>query len=510
MSAPALMALDALLHHHTAGDGTVNWPALMQEAKSMAAAFMPADAAPSGRRPHAMEEMMKKMAEEKKQGVQWQAQSSGSPLQDAFVAKSSAHAQGSMQMVPPPFVPFAAELLPGTARTTRSAVYINVPFCQTRCAFCMFYIAPYKKEEGKRYADALIKEMRLWHGSKAASGRPVNAVYMGGGTPTALEAEDLGRIISACHELLPLANDCEFTVEGRLSFFDEAKIEACLKAGANRFSLGVQTFDTEIRRSVGRLSSQEELISGLERLSSYDEAAVVIDLIFGLPGQTEETWQRDLEITANLPIHGVDLYQLIMLEGSPLARRSQSGRCAPVPDARARALMYQSGCEAMQRAHWRQISVSHFARSTRERNLYNVLAKSDADTLAFGPGAGGKLQGLAFMNHRSYEDYLKKVEAGCRPVAMMFAPADEQWRLYKDIGEQFELGALNFQELQRRHGVDLQAGAAEVFAQWQQAGLLEVHGAWVDLTLAGRFWAVTMTQLLVDYLQQQKAGGIKQ
>lgn len=505
MSAPAMMALDALLHNHTAADGSVNWSALMQEAKSMAAAFMPEGAVPPRRHGMAMEEMMKKMAEQKKQGVEWQAQIGRNPLQDAFAVKTAAHAQGSMQMVPPPFVPFAAELLPGTARTTRSAVYINVPFCQTRCAFCMFYIAPYKKEESKRYADALIKEMRLWHGSKAAQSRPINAVYMGGGTPTALEAEDLGRIISACHELLPLANDCEFTVEGRLSFFDEVKIEACLKAGANRFSLGVQTFDTEIRRAVGRLSTQEELIAGLTRLASYDEAAVVIDLIFGLPGQTEETWQRDLKLTTELPIHGVDLYQLIMLENSPLARRAQSGRCAPVPDARKRALMYQSGCEAMQRAHWRQISASHFARNTRERNLYNVLAKSDADTLAFGPGAGGKLQGLSFMNSRSYEDYLRKVEAGCRPVAMMFAPADDRWRLYKDIGEQFELGALNFQEMSRRHGVDLQECAGEVFTQWQQAGLLELHGAWADLTLAGRFWAVTMTQLLVDYLQQKQA-----
>ena len=130
---------------------------------------------------------------------------------------------------------------------------------------------------------------------------------MGGGTPTALEAEDLHRIIKTCHELFPLANDCEFTVEGRLSYFTDDKIESCLEAGANRFSLGVQSFDTEVRRRMGRLSSKEDLIRGLEHLCSYDAAAVIIDLIFGLPGQNDENWDEDLKIVSSLPIDGVDL-----------------------------------------------------------------------------------------------------------------------------------------------------------------------------------------------------------
>lgn len=491
-----------VLQNHTDKDGNVDWGGLIEEVKTMASLF----AGQGGQMPHkgtAMEEMMKKMAESQGEEVKWQANIGADPIKDAFEVKKFAHASGDTKIVPPPFVPMATDLLTNTKRTTRSAAYINVPFCQTRCAFCMFYIGPYRPEESKRYADALIKEMRMWQDSNALNAdKPIHAVYMGGGTPTALEASDLERIITACREILPVANDCEFTVEGRLSYFDDEKIEACLKAGANRFSLGVQTFDTQIRQSVGRLSTGEELIRGLENLTSYDESSVVIDLIFGLPGQTEDTWRKDLEIVSGLPIHGVDLYQLILLEGSPLQKLIKAGKYPHAPDNRERAQMYRIGCETMEKAHWKQLSVSHFGRNTRERNLYNVLAKSDADTLAFGPGAGGKIQGLAFMNTRKYEDYLKKVEDGIKPVAMMFVPGDN-WRLYKDLGEELELGFVDFAYLKKRHGIDVAAAADEVFKQWQEAGLLQFDGRFVDLTLAGRFWAVTMTQLLTNYLQKK-------
>ncbi len=482
--------------------GELNWQGFGKMAKTMAPLMMKMMKSKDGgeKKATAMEEMMKKMAE-KKIPSDWQARIGDDPIKDAFEVKRAAHVTAGVDMMmPPPFVPDAAPYLTKIPRKGRTACYINVPFCQTRCDFCMFYIGPYKKEESARYADALLKEIDLWADSPAVGSAPIHAVYMGGGTPTALESEDLYRIIKACHDRLPLANDVEFTVEGRLSYFDDQKIEACLKAGANRFSLGVQTFDTEIRRSVGRLSSREELISGLEKLCSYDEAAVIIDLIFGLPGQTEETWQNDLETAASLPIHGVDLYQLILLEGSPLDKLIKAGRHKPAPDNRMRADMYRQGCAFMEKVRWRQLSVSHFARSTRERNLYNVLAKSDADTLAFGPGAGGKVNGVQFMNTRKYEDYMAKIGEGKIAAGMIFIP-DDKWRIYKDLGEQLELGALDFKALKERHGTDVREMASGVFAQWQEAGLLNLDERFAVLTLAGRYWAVTMTQHLCEYLE---------
>lgn len=94
--------------------------------------------------------------------------------------------------------------------------------------------------------------------------------------------------------MLPLANDCEITVEGRLSNFGPDKMEACFEGGANRFSLGVQSFDTEIRQAMGRVSDRDTLIRQLQLLQSYDQAAVIVDLIYGFPMQTMERWLADI------------------------------------------------------------------------------------------------------------------------------------------------------------------------------------------------------------------------
>lgn len=455
--------------------------------------------------PQMMEMMMQKMNELEKEPVAFQACISDSPICDAFKEKKSAHTSSGGSIIPPPIVPMAYDLLSLCKRVNRSVCYINVPFCQTRCLFCMFYIAPYKKEESKRFADALIKELQLHADRVSQNQKPIQALYFGGGTPTALESEDLFNIITACKKYLPLANDCEITVEGRLSYFDDKKIESTLKAGANRFSLGVQTFDTKVRQALGRLSKGEDLIYGLEHLASFDEAAIVIDLMYGLPNQTQDSFLQDLQIVKELPLHGVDLYQLIMLENSPLTKATthENPKFANLPSPSERAKLYELGCNFLSSNHWRQLSVSHFSKSTRERNIYNVLAKSDADTLAFGPGAGGKIQGVSFMNTRNYEEYIELVNAGKKPVSMMFAP-HRDWKLHKQLGEMLELGFIDLKKINSTHNIDLLCLASPVFKQWQEAGLLSISRDYINLTLAGLFWSVTMSNLLNTYLLQNK------
>lgn len=149
---------------------------------------------------------------------------------------------------------------------------------------------------------------------------------MGGGTPTALQADDLRRILKEVRAVLPLANDCEITVEGRLSNFGPDKMEACFEGGANRFSLGVQSFDTEIRQAMGRVSDRDTLIRQLQLLQSYDQAAVIVDLIYGFPMQTMERWLADIATAQSLKLDGADCYQLNVYRNTPLAKAIESGR----------------------------------------------------------------------------------------------------------------------------------------------------------------------------------------
>lgn len=425
---------------------------------------------------------------------------SDDPIANAFSPKSSAHAFGSFKVISPNDTKKLLKLLPDTPRMGNGCVYINVPFCQTRCSYCMFYITAYRKEESKRYADALIKELNLWRDSNLYTSAPIRAVYFGGGTPTALEASDLERIIKEVKSVLPLTNDCEITIEGRLSYFEDEKFEACLEGGANRFSFGVQTFDTEIRKRIGRLSGKEELIARLEKLSSYERAVIVIDLIYGLPNQTFNSYKEDLDIVSNLPIDGVDLYQLILLGGSPLARACKD-KNIQVPDSTMRAKLYEFGANYLTKEHnFKALSVSHFSKSTLERNIYNRMAKGAYDTLAFGPGAGGKVSGASFMQVRNYKEWLKCIDENKKPITDIFIPAP-YWRLFKDLGEMFELGFVDWDKLKAKYSIDVKELSKVILAQWQEAGLLTNNDRYSTLTLAGRFWAVTMITLLTTYLE---------
>ena len=141
---------------------------------------------------------------------------------------------------------------------------------------------------------------------------------------------------------MPLAPDCEITVEGRILNFDDERIDACLEAGTNRFSIGIQTFDTRVRQRMGRRASRKEAIQFLRKLGERDRAAVVCDLMFGLPEQTPESWREDLQIVRDLPLDGVDLYALNLLPSTPLGKAVENKRVS-LPDVTQRRDFYLEG-----------------------------------------------------------------------------------------------------------------------------------------------------------------------
>ncbi|BBU80007.1 hypothetical protein EIMP300_14070 [Escherichia coli] len=129
---------------------------------------------------------------------------------------------------------------------------------------------------------------------------------------------------------MPLAPDCEITIEGRVLNFDAERIDACLDAGANRFSIGIQSFNSKIRKKMARTSDGPTAIAFMESLVKRDRAAVVCDLLFGLPGQDAQTWGEDLAIARDIGLDGVDLYALNVLPNTPLGKAVENGRTSGV------------------------------------------------------------------------------------------------------------------------------------------------------------------------------------
>lgn len=158
------------------------------------------------------------------------------------------------------------EMINQTASPRKRLIYLHIPFCATHCTFCGFYQNRFNEDACAHYTDALIREIEMEADSVLHQSAPIHAVYFGGGTPSALSAHDLARIITTLREKLPLAPDCEITIEGRVLNFDAERIDGCLDAGANRFSIGIQSFNSKIRKKMARTSDGPTAIAFMESL----------------------------------------------------------------------------------------------------------------------------------------------------------------------------------------------------------------------------------------------------
>ena len=204
-------------------------------------------------------------------------------------------------------------------------IYVHIPFCISRCSFCGFYRNRADDATIEEYVKRLLVEIDRVADEGVFTHKPVDVVYFGGGTPTALTADQLRRTVGRLHERFNIAHDCEFTIEGRLFAFDDERVRACLESGVSRFSFGVQSFETDLRRSLGRRLSQEETLSRLSDIKNIcgDKITLVADLIYGLPGQTQADWMEKNVKTTHLEsaLDAVDLYSLKVIPGMALAKR---------------------------------------------------------------------------------------------------------------------------------------------------------------------------------------------
>jgi oxygen-independent coproporphyrinogen-3 oxidase len=428
------------------------------------------------------------------------------PLVGAFHRKVGVHAGMGGKPIAKDTVPAQLERLRSTLRSGPAAAYVHVPFCENMCLYCGFFGGGYTEESGKAYLEALIGEVESEAGCESVGSSPINALYIGGGTPTALPPHDLTRLLQTLRARLPLANDCEITVECRIHNMDNAMIDACLSGGANRFSIGVQSFDTDLRRRIGRFSNEEDVCRRLEALSAYNQAAVIIDLMYGLPGQTMRHWERDIATFFKLPLDGVDLYQLNVFPGNALAKGIEAGKLPAPATLAEQGHYFARGTSLMRDARCRRLSVSHWGSTARERNIYNPLPKRRADCLHYGAGAGGSLQGWFILNETNPELYIQRTLKKEKPVAMMAAPPENLATVRVILG-QIEECRLNLDDIDTAMAQDAGKDAAQdarslyapLFENWEEAGLITRDGPWVEPTLAGQFWQVNLAQALLGW-----------
>jgi oxygen-independent coproporphyrinogen-3 oxidase len=285
------------------------------------------------------------------------------------------------------------------------SLYLHIPFCSLKCAYCDFNSYAGLEDLVEPYDDALIAEIRLW--GEVVRGRPVGTVFFGGGTPSLLPLPEVERVMAALHESFDIGAGTEVSLEANPGTVDETYLRGLLAAGINRLSFGVQSFHDEELSALDRIHTAAEAIDCYRWARRAGFQRVNLDLIYGLPDQPMERWQATLERAIALAPEHLSLYALTVEEGTKLAYDVASGR-VPEPDADTQAEMYEWACERLARAGYAQYEISNWARPGEECR-HNLVYWRNGEWLGLGAGAHSHWSGHRFADVYSPRAYISRV-----------------------------------------------------------------------------------------------------
>jgi len=292
-----------------------------------------------------------------------------------------------------------------------TGLYLHIPFCRRKCPYCDFNSYAGMEAQIPAYLEALGREMAL----RAAEADPVDTVYVGGGTPTLLGGERLARLLGAVGEAFQVAPEAEATVEANPGTVDADLLRALRAAGCNRLSVGVQSFDDDVLRFLGRIHTAEEAgqAVALAREAGFENLS--LDLIHSVPGQHLESWRRTLEQARDLGVEHVSAYALTVEPGTPLAERMAAGEAEPVADEASLEMM-RLAHEVLGRSGLARYEISNFAQPGRECR-HNLACWRGGEYLGLGAGAHSFAGGIRWANVAAPGAYVEMLAAGHLPVA---------------------------------------------------------------------------------------------
>jgi len=370
---------------------------------------------------------------------------------------------------------------PSTLSAPCRALYLHVPFCETKCSYCDFYSLPggRRGREPEAYLDALDRELE----ARAPEGFAPETIFVGGGTPTVLSPEEIRRLGAILRARCDLADVREWTVEANPGTLDPARIDALLAAGADRVSVGVQSFDDRVLKSVGRIHDAAQARAAVRDLRAAGVPRVSVDLLFAVPGQGRDTFARDLDEALSLGTGHLSCYALLWEEGTSMLARERRGLVGREPEDLEREMLLEAR-RRLREAGLRPYEVSNFARPGQEC-LHNLVYWRNGPYLGVGVSAASYVDGVRSSNVRDLRAYLDRVDRGGEATA-------ERERLGPRgvLGETVMLGlrleeGVAYDDLSARSGLDARALLGPLADRLASAGLLAADAAGFRLTTEG-------------------------
>ncbi len=372
-----------------------------------------------------------------------------------------------------------------------TGIYISVPFCRSKCSYCNFASGVFAREMVTGYVEKVCADIACADQTAAAMGgifeRSVDSVYLGGGTPTTLRPQQLGRIFAALHQEFEIAMNAEITVECAPGSLAPEMLETLSRMGVNRVSLGVQSFIDAESAAVGRLHTGTIVLDDLARLRAAGISNINIDLIAGLPHQTAASWRVSLDETISAGVPHASVYMLEVDEDSRLGRELIAGgtryHAHFVPDEDAVADFYEQACARLNAAGIAQYEISNFAQPGME-SKHNLKYWTRQPYFGFGLDAHSMLAtsdgAVRFSTPDSLDEFMAGAPLKRIPVASRAALEETLF-----LGLRLTLG-VNLKTVGAHFGVDAEVEFGETFRDLESSGMLQREGDLIRLTPAGR------------------------
>ncbi len=389
-------------------------------------------------------------------------------------------------------------------------IYISVPFCKSKCSYCNFASGVFSKAVFARYVDRVCEDIERFAPTATQMGgvveREVASIYLGGGTPTLLEPAQLRRLFAAVHHQFEVSHDAEITAECAPGTLSPEVIDSLLTCGVNRVSLGVQSFIDQEASSVARLHTRSITLEEIERLRAAGITNINIDLIAGLPHQTETSWQESLRQMIDTGVPHASVYMLEVDEDSRLGREVIAGgtryHAHFVPDDDLTADLYETACSELSRAGIQQYEISNFARAGFE-SLHNLKYWTREPYAGFGVDAHSMLeaepeQGLDAIRFAT-SDALEQYTTGAALIRTPVSHEDACEEAYF-LGLRLTRG-VDLEELVERYGPEAADFHRDQIAEFCRDGLMELDEGRIRLTTKGRLISNEIFTALIGQIE---------
>ena len=362
-----------------------------------------------------------------------------------------------------------------------AGIYIHIPFCKTRCAYCDFYSTTHEAWK-QQYVDAVCKE--LVQRKDYLKGETVDTIYIGGGTPSQLSIAQLNALFATIEAHFPLSKHPEITIEANPDDVSDSYAEGLKQTPVNRISMGIQTFDDATLRILNRRHTEQIARMATMRLREKGFQNISIDLMYGLPGETIEQWENDLQQAIALNVEHISAYHLTYEEGTPLYRRLQQGEVSEVSEELS-LTFFNMLIDALTKAGYQHYEISNFCKPGMH-SRHNSSYWQGIPYLGCGAAAHSFDGTSRQWNVADIKNYIKGIEtnAPCYEIEALDIPT--RYNEYIMTGLRTSHG-ISFEEVTERFGQSFATTCKKSATPHLESGKLITEGHRIKLSREGIF-----------------------